>query len=113
MFCRVGKPCEAWRLDGFKLLAAPRLGTSRFRDTLRDTAGVARRGVTSRRAETSATEIESEDMSSESMATEPEATRLIGGETVTAGCGLPALAASEESLGRFSTRWTGAGAEED
>ena len=108
MFCLVGKPCDAWRLDGFRLLAAPRLGMSRFRDALRDMAGVARRGVTSRRAETSATEIESEDMSSESIATEPEATRLM----VMGGCGLPALAASEDSLGRFSTRLTGAGAEE-
>jgi hypothetical protein len=112
MFCLPGKPCEAWRLDGFNLLAAPRLGASRFSDALRDTAGEGRRGerpgVTSRRAETSAMEIESEDMSSESMATEPEGTRLIGGETVTEGCGFPALAASEDSLGRFSTRWTGA-----
>lgn len=113
MFCRVGKPCDAWRLDGFKLPAAPRLGASRLRDALRDTAGVTRRGVTSRRAETSATEIESEDMSSESMATEPDATRLMGGEMVTEGCGLPVLAASEDSLGLFSTRLAGAGAEED
>jgi hypothetical protein len=53
-------------------------------------------------------EMESEDISSENMATEPEGTRLMGGEMVTEGCGFPALAASEESLGRFSTRWTGA-----
>ena len=58
-------------------------------------------------------EIESEDMSSESMATEPEGTRLMGGETVTESWGFPALAASEDSLGRFSTRWAGAHAEED
>jgi hypothetical protein len=69
--------------------------------------------VTSRRADTSAMEIESEDISSESMATEPEGTRLMGGETVTESRGFPALVASEDSLGRFSTRWTGACAEED
>ena len=108
MFCLVGKPCDAWRLDEFRLLAAPRLGTSRVRDTLRDMVRMARRGVTSKRAETSATEIESEDVSCESIATEAEATRLM----VTVGCSLPASAASEDSLGRFSTRRTGAGAEE-
>lgn len=60
-------------------------------------------------------EIESEDISSESIATEPEleATRLMGGEMVTEGRVFPAVAASEESLGRFSTRWAGAWAEED
>ena len=95
-------------MDGFRLLAAPRVGTSRLRDALRDEAGVARMGerpgLTSRRAETSAIEMESEDMSSESMATEPEGTRLMGGDTVTASRGFAALAASEDSLGRFSTR---------
>ena len=99
------------------LLAAPRLGTNRFKESLRDTAGVARMGerlgLTSRRAETSGMEIESEDISSGSMATEPEGTRLMGGDTVTESCGFPAVAASEESLGRFSTRWTGALDEED
>lgn len=72
-----------------------------------------RPGVTSRRQDTSAMEIESEDISSESMATEPEGTRLMGGEMVTESCGFPAVAASEESLGRFSTRRTGAWDEED
>lgn len=58
-------------------------------------------------------EIESEDISSENISTEPEGTRLMGGETVTEGRVFPAVAASEESLGRFSTRWMGAWAEED